>query len=123
MVDSIHPIGQDPNDALRAQAIYFQASQAALAAKEASSPEDVTALSKLQASGQPVDLKTSLAGEEQLTYALRMLFDKALLAMGRKDALETTHYLLEYFKLLDLSLCLKFLLSPICSNISVMLKI
>jgi hypothetical protein len=101
MVDSIQPIGHDGADTLRAQAVYFQASQAALAAKEAaSSPEDDTALSKMQTYGYAVDLKTSLAGEEQFTYALRALFDKATQAMARQDTLETTHYLLEYFKLL-----------------------
>ncbi|MDH4379305.1 MAG: hypothetical protein QE263_05320 [Vampirovibrionales bacterium] len=101
MVDSIHPIGHEGADTLRAQAAYFQAAQAALTAKEAAtSPQNDTALSKMQTYGYAVDLTTSLAGEEQFTYALRALFDKATQAMARQDTLETTHYLLEYFKLL-----------------------
>ena len=107
MVDSIHPIGQDASDALRVQALYLQATQAATnsnvqkAAIEKTQTQNELRQTQLEAAEDATDLKNALASEIQLSNTLRALFEKAISAMGRNDATEMTHYLIQYFKLLD----------------------
>ena len=104
MVDSIHPIGQDASDALRVQALYLQATQAATSNAEvqkAAIQKTEAEKAQLEAAEDASDLKNALASEVQLGNTLRALFEKAVAAMGQNDATEMTHYLTEYFKLLD----------------------